>query len=104
MVVDNLPQRQQNRLVVSRPNNFQAVVGVTHITATSSPATTLSIVEPLTTSSAIVTSVSEQNISTTMITTGVLMYALHIVNQIHSSIYDKNMDMCRTVVYSIQAS
>ena len=88
MVADCLSQRQQNRLIVSQPNNFQTVVGDTHITATTSPVTTLSIVESLTTSSAVVTSIGEQNISGTMTTAGVLMYALHIVNiRLHSSMY-----------------
>ena len=80
MVANCLPQRQQ---IVSQPSSFQTIVDGTHTTITPSPVITLSTstIESLTTSNAIVMSVSEQNISTAITTAGVSLYALHIVNQ-----------------------
>ena len=53
------PQRQQNVLVAS---SLVSIVSDTH--TTTSPVTTLSVVECLTTSSSVVTSISGQHVST----------------------------------------
>ena len=56
-----IPQTQQNILVVSQPNSLVSIVSDTH--STTSPVTTLSVVECLPTSSSIVTSISGQHVS-----------------------------------------
>ena len=56
------PQRQQNVLVESQPSSLVSIVSDTH--TTTGPVTTLSVVECLTTSSSLVTSVSGQQVST----------------------------------------
>ena len=61
-MVNYSPQRQQNILVVSQPNSLVSIVSDTH--TTTSPVTTLSAVECLTTSSSAVTSISGQYVST----------------------------------------
>ena len=65
---DCSPQRQQNTLVVSQPSSLLSIVSDTH--TTTSPVTTLSVVECLTTSSGVVTSISGQYISTITTTAG----------------------------------
>ena len=55
-------QRQQNILVVSQPSSLVSIARDTH--TTTSPVTTLSVVECLTTSSSVVTSISGQQVST----------------------------------------
>ena len=60
-------QRQQNILVVSQPSSY-VTISYTHTNTT--PVTTLSVVECLTTSSSVVTSISGQDMSTAMITIG----------------------------------
>ena len=62
------PQRQQNILVVSQPSSLVSIVIDTH--STTSPVTTLSVVECLTTSSGVVTSISGQHVSTITTTAG----------------------------------
>ena len=57
---------QQNTL--SQPSNCVTVVSDTHTTFSSSP--TFSVVECLTTTSSVVTSISEQDVSTITITAG----------------------------------
>ena len=55
-------QRQQNILVVSQPSSLVSIVSDTH--TTTSPVTTLSVVECLTNSSSVATSISEGHVST----------------------------------------
>ena len=62
---------QQNILVVSQPSSLVSIVSDTH--TTTSPVTTLSVVECLTTSSTVVTSISGQHVSTNT-TAGMLRY------------------------------
>ena len=62
-------QRQQNVLVVSQPSSLVTIVSDNH--TTTSPVTTLSVAECLTTSSNVVTSISGQHVST-ITTAGVL--------------------------------
>jgi len=54
---------QQNISVVSQPNSSATIVSDSHTTFSSSPVTTLSVVECLTTSSSVVTSISGQAIA-----------------------------------------
>ena len=61
-MVNSSPQRQPNILVVSQPSSVVSIVNDTH--TTTSPVTTLSVVECLTTSSSVVTSISGQHVST----------------------------------------
>ena len=68
VMVNSSPLRQQNILVVSQPSS-----SVTDIHTTTSPVTTLSVVECLTTSSRVVTSISGQQVST-ITTAGVWPY------------------------------
>ena len=60
---------QQNLVVVSQPSSLVSIVSDTHITT--SPVTTLSVVECLTTSSSVVTSISGQDVSTIAIPAGI---------------------------------
>ena len=62
------PQRQQNNLLVSQPNSLVSIVSDTNITT--SPVTTLSVVECLTTSTSVATSTSGQHVSTITTTAG----------------------------------
>ena len=62
VMVNSSPQRQQNISVVSQPSSLVSTVNDTH--TTTSPVTTLSVVECLTTSSSVVTSTSGQHVST----------------------------------------
>ena len=62
VMVNFSPQRQQNILVVSQLSISVTIVSDTH--TTTSPVTTLSVVECLTTSSSVVTSISGQQVST----------------------------------------
>ena len=55
-------QRQQNILVVSQPSSLVSIARDTH--TTTSPVTTLSVVDCLTTNSSIVTGISGQPVST----------------------------------------
>ena len=55
-------QRQQTILVVSQPSSLVSIARDTH--TTTSPVATLSVVECLTTSSSVVTSISEEHVST----------------------------------------
>ena len=54
---------QQNISVVSQPNSSVTIVSDSHTTFSCSPVTTFSVVECLTTSSSVVTSISEQAIA-----------------------------------------
>ena len=56
------PQRQHNVLVISQPSSLVSIASDTH--TTTSPVTTISVVECLTTSSGVVTSISGQHVST----------------------------------------
>ena len=56
------PQGQQNIVVVSQPSSLVSIVSDTNINT--SPVTTLSVVECLTTSSSVVTNISGQHVST----------------------------------------
>ena len=67
-MVNCSPQRQQNASIVSQPSS-----SVTDIHTTTSPVTTLSVVECLATSSSVVTSISGQHVST-ITTAGVWLY------------------------------
>ena len=62
VMVNCSPLRQQNILVVSQPSSLVSTVSDTH--TTTSPVTILSVVECLTTSSSVVTSISGQHVST----------------------------------------
>ena len=74
-------QRQQNILSVSQPSSLVSIVRDTH--TTTSPVTTLSVVECLTTSSSIVTSISGQHVSA-ITTAGVyILLSYYICNYIH---------------------
>jgi len=65
---------QQNISVVSQPNISVTICSDSHNTFDSSPVTSLSVVEYLTTSSGVVTSISGQAISTITKTTGTYVY------------------------------
>ena len=56
--------------ILSQPSSCVTIVSDTHTTFSCSPVTTLSVVECLTTSSSVVTSISEQVISTVTPTAG----------------------------------
>ena len=75
-VLDNcLPQRQQNISVLSQPSSHVTIVSDTHTTISSTPVATVSVVDCLTTSSSVVTSISGQDVSTITATiAGVYMY------------------------------
>ena len=66
-----LPQRQQNISVVSQPSSCVTIVSDTHTTISSTPVTTVSVVECLTTNSSVVTSISGQDVSSITTTSGV---------------------------------
>ena len=66
------PQKQQTILIVSQPSSLVSIVSDTR--TTTSPVTTLSVVECLTTSSSVVTSISGQHVSTITTTAGWEMY------------------------------
>jgi len=61
---------QQNILAVSQTNSSVTIGSDSHTTFSSSPITTVSVVECLTTSSSIVTSINGQAISTITTNTG----------------------------------
>ena len=61
-------QRQQNNLVLSQTSSLISIVSDTH--TITSPVTTLSVVECLTTSSSVITSISGQHNISTITTTG----------------------------------
>ena len=65
---DRSSQRQQNTLVVSQPSSLLSTVSDTR--TTTSPVTTLNVVECLTTSSSVVTSISGQYVYTIATTAG----------------------------------
>ena len=71
-MVNCSPQTQQNNLVVSQPSSLVSIVSDTH--TTTSPVTTLSVVECLTTSSSVVTSISGQHVSA-ITTEGVCLFS-----------------------------
>ena len=71
VTVDYLPQREQNISVVSQPSSCVTIVSDTHTTISSTPVTTVSVVECLTTNSSVVTSISGQDVSSVITTTGV---------------------------------
>ena len=56
--------------VLSKPNSCVAIVSNTHTTFSSNPVTTLNVVECLTTSNSVLTSISGQVISTVTATAG----------------------------------
>ena len=60
---------QQN--ILSQPSSCVTILSDTHTTFSSSPVTTLSVVECLTTSGSVVTSISGQPISTVTTTAGI---------------------------------
>ena len=60
---------QQSLVVVSQPSSLVSIVSDTH--TTTSPVTRLSVVECLTTSSSVVTSISGQDVSTIAIPAGI---------------------------------
>ena len=64
--------------ILSQPSSCVAIVSDTHTTFTCSPVTTLSVVECLTTSSSVVTSISGQVVSTVTATAG--EYGMLILN------------------------
>ena len=61
---------RENILVVSQPTSSVTIVSDTHTTFSSVPVTTLSVVECLTTSSSVVTSISGPHVSTITTTAG----------------------------------
>ena len=67
-------QRQQNILVESQSSNC-VTISYTHTNTT--PVTTLSVVECLTTSCSVVTSISGQDMSTAITTAGMFYMLLH---------------------------
>ena len=71
VTVNCLPQRQQNISVVSQPSSSVTIVSDTHTTISSTPVTTVSVVECLTANSSVVTSISGQDVSTITTTSGV---------------------------------
>ena len=71
VTVNCLLQRQQNISVVSQPSSGATIASHTHTTISSTPVTTVSVVECLSTNSSIVTSISGQDVSNIMTTTGV---------------------------------
>ena len=73
-------QRQQNVLVVSQPNSLVSIVSDIH--TTTSPVTTLSVVEYLITSSSVVTSISGQH-GSTITSTGVYMSHYYVAMSIY---------------------
>ena len=81
VMVNGSSQGQQNILVVSQPSSLASIVSDTH--TTTSPVTTLSVVECLTTrssvttSSSVVASISGQHVSTITTTAGILSMYVH---------------------------
>ena len=71
----NVEYTQCNFSVVSQPSSSITIVSDSHTTFSSSPLTTLSVVECLTTSSSVVTSISGQAISAITTTTGMFTYS-----------------------------
>ena len=71
VTVNCLLQRQQNISVVSQPSSCVTIVSDTHTTISSTPVTTVSVVECLTTNSSVVTSISGQDVSSITTTSGV---------------------------------
>ena len=69
-----LPQSQQS--ILSQPSSLVSIVSDTH--TTTSPVTTLSVVECLTTSSSVVTSISGQHVSTITTTAGTYVFHRYI--------------------------
>ena len=69
--VNCLPQWQQNISVVSQPSSCVTIVSDTHTAISSTPVTTVSVVECLTTNSSVVTSISGQDVSSNTTTSGV---------------------------------
>ena len=70
VTVNCLPQRQQNISVVSQPSSCVTIVSDTHTTISSTPVTTVSVVECLTTNSNVVTIISGQDVSSITTTSG----------------------------------
>ena len=68
----------QHNILLSQPSSCVTIVSDTHTTFSCIPVTTLSVVECLTTSSSVVTSISGQVISTVTPTAG--EYAMLILN------------------------
>ena len=58
-----MPQRQQNISVVSQPSSHVTIVSDTHTIISSTPVTIVSVVECVTNSSSMVTSISGQDVS-----------------------------------------
>ena len=65
-----LPQMQHIVSVVSQPSSCVTIVSDTHTTISSTPVTTVSVVECLTTNSSVVTSISGQDVSSITTTAG----------------------------------
>ena len=71
VTVNCLPQRQQNISVVSQTSSFVTIASDTRATISSTPVITVSVSECLTTNSSVVTSISGQDVSNIITTTGV---------------------------------
>ena len=80
VTVNCLPQRQQNISVVSQPNSCVIIVSDTHTTISSTPVTTVSVVECLTINSSVVTSISGQDVSSNTTASGLQMFSYTVIN------------------------
>ena len=74
---------EQGILVVSQPTSCVTIVSDTHTTFSSVPVTTLSVVECLTTSSSVVTSISGPHVSTITSSAGITTHNCKQVSYIH---------------------
>ena len=93
-MVNCLPQRQQDNLVVSQPSSLVSIVSDTHITT--NPVTTLNVVECLTTSSSVVTSISGQHVSTITTTAG--WFYCNVATRINADSYYKGKDNMEKII------
>ena len=73
-VVKSSSMEYSQHNILSQPSSCVTIVSDTHTTFSCSPVTTLSVVECLTTSSSVVTSISGQVISTVTATAGEYTY------------------------------
>ena len=80
-----LPQRQQNISAVSQPSSCVTIVSDTHTTISSTPGTTVSVIECLTTNNFVVTSISGQDVSNITTTSG--MYVNVVPTQLYVYIF-----------------
>ena len=77
-VVKSSSMEYSQHNILSQPSSCVTIVSDTHTTSSCSPVTTLSVVECLTTSSSVVTSISGQVASTVTATAGEYTYNIHI--------------------------